>query len=82
LDPSSPKLPVAAEVVRLVDAPVAADREAVLAVGGISLVVAAKRRPYHYLADFARLGLDPKAARLVVVKSGYLSPELAPIARP
>jgi len=34
------------------------------------------------LRDFARLGLDPASARLVVVKSGYLSPELAPIANP
>ena len=28
------------------------------------------------------LGLDPAAQRLLVVKSGYLSPELAPLANP
>ena len=46
------------------------------------VVLAARRRPYHDIADFTRLGLDPAKARLVVVKSGYLSPELAPLANP
>lgn len=59
-----------------------ADRQAVVVVGGIELVLSAKRRPYHNIADFNRLGLDPQAAKIVVVKSGYLSPELAPIANP
>lgn len=49
---------------------------------GITVVLAARRRPYHNLADFARLGLDPRTVRLLVVKSGYLSPELAPLAAP
>lgn len=57
-------------------------REAVLQVGGISVVVHSKRRPYHDIHDFVRLGLNPMDARIVVVKSGYLSPELAPIANP
>jgi microcystin degradation protein MlrC len=61
---------------------IAADREAVVAIGGIELVLSAKRRPYHNIVDFTRLGLDPISARIIVVKSGYLSPELAPIANP
>lgn len=60
----------------------AADRQAVVSIGGIDLVLSAKRRPYHNIADFTRLGLDPRRARIIVVKSGYLSPELAPIANP
>ncbi len=56
--------------------------EAVLRIGGIDLVVTARRRPFHDLADFAKLGLDPNNAKIVVVKSGYLSPEPAPIANP
>jgi microcystin degradation protein MlrC len=59
-----------------------ADRQAVVVIDGIELVLSAKRRPYHNISDFARLGLDPQTARIVVVKSGYLSPELAPIANP
>ncbi len=60
----------------------AADRQAVVSIGGIDLVLSAKRRPYHNIADFTRLGLDPHKAKIIVVKSGYLSPELAPIANP
>ncbi|MQB44905.1 M81 family metallopeptidase [Rhizobium sp. ICMP 5592] len=59
-----------------------ADRQAVVSIGGIDLVLSAKRRPYHNIADFTRLGLDPHQAKIIVVKSGYLSPELAPIANP
>jgi microcystin degradation protein MlrC len=54
----------------------------VVTIGGITVVLAARRRPYHNIADFTQLGLDPAAVRLLVVKSGYLSPELAPIANP
>ncbi|MGZ2382429.1 M81 family peptidase [Rhizobium leguminosarum] len=59
-----------------------ADRQAVVSVNGIDLVLSAKRRPYHNIVDFTRLGLDPHRAKIIVVKSGYLSPELAPIANP
>jgi len=69
-------------VERLCEACDAWGRQALVAIDGIRLVLSEKRRPYHALADFARLGLDPRAARVVVVKSGYLSPELAPLANP
>ncbi|TAV91571.1 M81 family metallopeptidase [Rhizobium leguminosarum] len=58
------------------------DRQAVVSVAGIDLVLSAKRRPYHNVADFTRLGLDPHQASIIVVKSGYLSPELTPLANP
>jgi microcystin degradation protein MlrC len=45
-------------------------------------VLSAYRRPYHDVVDFTRLGLEPKSFKIIVVKSGYLSPELAPIANP
>ncbi|MFS2225810.1 M81 family metallopeptidase [Pantoea sp. B65] len=83
LDPSSQPLPLECEVVTLLEASAESTaRQAVLRCAGILLVVADRRRPYHYLADFYQLGLDPLQAKIVVVKSGYLSPELAPIARP
>lgn len=59
-----------------------AHREAVVQIQGITLVVSAYRRPYHDIVDFTRFGMDPKSFKIVVVKSGYLSPELAPIANP
>jgi len=58
------------------------EREAVIDVQGIKVVLTARRRPFHDIADFRSLGLEPKAFKLIVVKSGYLSPELAPIANP
>ncbi|RXT17074.1 microcystin degradation protein MlrC [Rhizobium leguminosarum] len=58
------------------------DRQAVVSISGIDLVLSAKRRPYHNIVDFTRLGLDPHQASIIVVKSGYLSPELAPLANP
>lgn len=82
LDPSSPRVTVEAEVQKLVEAADPSEREAVVRIGGITLVLAARRRPYHDIDDFARLGLDPRTAAIVVVKSGYLSPELAPLANP
>ena len=57
-------------------------REAVVQVEGITVVLAAYRRPYHDIIDFTRLGLQPKSFKIIVVKSGYLSPELDPIANP
>jgi microcystin degradation protein MlrC len=82
LDPSSTPARVSAEVVFLLTDVERSHREAVLRIGGVELVVTALRRPFHNIADFTRLGLDPLTARIVTVKSGYLSPELAPIANP
>ena len=82
LDPSSKPVHVNGKVLRLVDVGERGEREAVVQLGGITLVLAEKRLPYHNLSDFARLGLDPRSAAIVAVKSGYLSPELAPLANP
>jgi microcystin degradation protein MlrC len=82
LDPQSPSVTVEARVVKLDDPGAADQRQAVVAIGGITVILAARRRPYHMISDFTRLGFNPKEVRLLVVKSGYLSPELAPIANP
>lgn len=82
LDPSSVPVHIEADVVFLDDPGAAAERQAVVRTSGITVVLAARRRPYHNITDFTRLGLDPKSVRMLVVKSGYLSPELAPIANP
>lgn len=71
-----------AQVVRLSPGVDAADRQAAVRIGGVTVVLTARRRPFHTLADFAALGLDPATVRLLVVKSGYLSPDLAPLAAP
>ncbi|GBR29989.1 M81 family metallopeptidase [Gluconobacter kondonii] len=82
LDPAGRQVKVEAQVLRVIEQDDPAEREAVIQTGGLTIVLASRRRPYHNLADFRRLGLDPASARVVVVKSGYLSPELAPLANP
>jgi len=82
LDPRSGKAKLTGEVVLLVETDKPLEREVVMKVAGAHVVIAARRRPYHNISDFKRLGLDPVTADTVVVKSGYLAPELEPIARP
>lgn len=82
LDPSSTPVDVTAEVIFLLEVEKPLFREAVVRIGGIDLVITARRRPFHNIADFTKLGLDPHAAKIIAVKSGYLSPELGPIANP
>ncbi|MCL6707176.1 M81 family metallopeptidase [Pseudomonas sp. R2.Fl] len=82
LDPASPSVEVEASVIGLDDPGPVEERQAVVRIDGITLILAARRRPYHNIADFTRHGIDPGTVRLLVVKSGYLSPELAPIANP
>lgn len=53
-----------------------AEAEAVVKVGSVHVIVTKKRKPYHYEADFTRLGLNPRKTDIVVVKIGYLQPEL------
>ena len=42
----------------------------------IDVIVTKKRKPYHYESDFTNLGLIPRKSDIVVVKIGYLVPEL------
>lgn len=53
-----------------------AEVEVVVKVGSIHVIVTKKRKPYHRLSDFTNLGLNPKETEIVVVKIGYLVPEL------
>jgi microcystin degradation protein MlrC len=53
-----------------------AETEVVIKVGSINIIVTKKRKPYHKEIDFTRLGLNPRETDIVVVKIGYLVPEL------
>jgi microcystin degradation protein MlrC len=53
-----------------------AEVEVVVKVGSVSVIVTQKRKPYHEEKDFKRLGLNGRTADIVVVKIGYLQPEL------
>lgn len=53
-----------------------AETEVVVKTGSVYVIVTKKRKPYHYEADFTGLGLKPRETDIVVVKIGYLVPEL------
>ncbi len=82
LDASSAPVNVKGKVIYLHHCKARSEREAVLEIDGIKLVLTARRRPFHSISDFTRLNLNVHSAHTIVVKSGYLSPELAPIANP
>ena len=50
--------------------------EAIIQVGSVHVIITQQRKPYHKEVDFTRLGLNPRKADIVVVKIGYLEPEL------
>lgn len=57
------------------DDPTAGDT-AVIRSGGVATIVTSNRKPFHYIEDFTKLGLDPFDVDVTVVKVGYLVPEL------
>jgi microcystin degradation protein MlrC len=71
-----------ARLLHLYNADELSEHQAVIRVGGITIVLTRKRRPFHLLEAFEKLGLHLHDFRVLVVKSGYLSPELQPIANP
>jgi microcystin degradation protein MlrC len=83
LDPQGSR-PIDAEARVLFLLPVdsARERQAVVKIDGVTVVLTARRRPFHHISDFTCLHLDIPNYKLLVVKSGYLSPELAPLANP
>ncbi|MFE1434249.1 M81 family metallopeptidase [Streptomyces griseoaurantiacus] len=53
-----------------------AGTEVVIRVGSVYAILTRLRKPYHHEHDFTDLDLDPRSADIVVVKIGYLEPEL------
>ncbi|QIP15004.1 M81 family metallopeptidase [Spirosoma aureum] len=69
-------VPLKGTVESIVEGDKDAEVEVVVKVGSIHVIVTQKRKPYHKEKDFTRLGLEPRKADIVVVKIGYLEPEL------
>ncbi len=53
-----------------------AETEVVLQVGSVFAILTTLRKPYHHEHDFTDLDLAPRDADVVIVKIGYLEPEL------
>ena len=67
---------ISGKVLSVVKGDQQAEIEAVVQVGSIKIIVTKIRKSYRTEADFTRLGLDMHKADIVVVKLGYLDPDL------
>ncbi|MFJ5220979.1 M81 family metallopeptidase [Streptomyces sp. NPDC088354] len=50
--------------------------EVVVRVGNVYVIVTKLRKAYHYEHDFTELSLNPRDVDVVIIKIGYLEPEL------
>jgi microcystin degradation protein MlrC len=83
LDPAGSRpIEVEGEILFLLPTNDSRERQAVVKIQEVTVVLTAARRPFHNISDFTRLQLHIPGFKLLVVKSGYLSPELAPLAHP
>ena len=75
-DRYAPPLLLSGTITAIEHGDVHAETEVVVKVGSVSVIVTKKRKPYHKESDFTNLGLNPRETDIVVVKIGYLVPEL------
>ena len=75
-DRYAPPILLKGRVIKIKKGDINAESEVVIQTGSISVIVTKKRKPYHYEKDFNDLGLNLKKTNIVVVKIGYLVPEL------
>lgn len=57
------------------------NKQAVVQIGGIHLIVTEHRTPFHHETDFQRLNIEPTQHKIVIVKVGYLVPDLKRMAK-
>ncbi|MEM9648732.1 MAG: M81 family metallopeptidase [Bacteroidota bacterium] len=72
----APPLQLTGTVTAIKEGDVHAETEVVVKVGSMHVIVTKKRKPYHRESDFTELGLNPRETDIVMVKIGYLVPEL------
>lgn len=72
----APPVPITGTVESIVKGDKDAETEVVVNVKNVRIIITQKRKPYHKEIDFTRLGLKPRQSDIVVVKIGYLEPEL------
>jgi microcystin degradation protein MlrC len=75
-DRYAPPVKITGEILSIVHGDRRAETEVVVQTGSIKVIVTKKRKPYHYESDFVNLGLNPRETDILVVKIGYLVPEL------
>ncbi|MEN8124186.1 MAG: M81 family metallopeptidase [Bacteroidota bacterium] len=75
-DRFSPPIELSGTIEAIKHGDIHAETEVVVKVGSVFVIVTKKRKPYHHEVDFTNLGLNPREADILVVKIGYLVPEL------
>ncbi|MEE3035299.1 MAG: M81 family metallopeptidase [Bacteroidota bacterium] len=75
-DRYSPPIKLSGIIEKIKHGDVHAETEVVIKSGSIYVIVTKKRKPYHKKADFTDLGLNPNKTNIIIVKIGYLVPEL------
>lgn len=75
-DRFSPPLELSGTIEAIKHGDVHAETEVVVKIGNIYVIVTKKRKPYHHKSDFTDLDLKPLETDIIVVKIGYLVPEL------
>jgi len=75
-DRFAPPIKLSGKIEAIEHGDIDAETEVVVKVGSVSVIVTKNRKPYHLEVDFTRLGLHPRETDILVVKIGYLVPEL------
>ncbi len=75
-DRYAPPVELSGTITAIVHGDKHAETEVVVKIGSIHVIVTKKRKPYHREIDFTRLDLNPRTSDILVVKIGYLVPEL------
>ena len=75
-DRYAPPVQLKGKVTAIKHGDIHAETEVVVKVGSVSVIVTKKRKPYHKEKDFTDLDLKPRETDIVIVKIGYLVPEL------
>jgi microcystin degradation protein MlrC len=72
----APPVKLKGKILKILHGDKDAETEVVVQVGSLKIIVTKIRKPYHHKSDFTNLDLDPENADIVMVKIGYLVPEL------
>ena len=72
----APPVKISGTIAAIHEGHVDAKTEVVVQKGNTSIIVTERRMAYHYEKDFEKLGLNPRETDILIVKIGYLVPDL------
>ena len=75
-DRFSPPIKIKGKIISIKHGDINAKTEVVIKSGSLNIIVTKKRKPYHHISDFTELDLEPTKTNILIVKIGYLVPEL------